>query len=130
MGDIFLTGDQGQSTDQPGSPALQSIPNLDGTAQGLYSTVDALVNTVRALAGQGPDPNNASRGSSKTAPKNNQKNNQKDNQKNTARFIEKSRTTQQVTVKDTSSGATLTYTQITQLVMQDTVTGETWQWNL
>jgi hypothetical protein len=45
-------------------------------------------------------------------------------------FVEVSRRTKEVTVKDDVSGATLTYTQITQLILQDTHTGEFWKWNL
>jgi len=127
MADVFLTGGVGQSTNQPGSPALQSIPELDGTQDGLTATVAALVQTVRALAGQSPAQNNT-RG--QNGPKPNPKKDDQKPKQNTGRFIETNRQTNSVTVSDPSSGASVTFKQITQLTMQDTVTRETWTWNL
>jgi hypothetical protein len=136
---IFLTGDQGQSTDQPAAPQLPAIPAYDGTPEGLASTMSALVETTRRLAGQIPFPNNENQGGGRNSfqsPKqqfSNKPNPQdkKPQQKGqTGRFTEQSRTKSTVTVKDSNSGATLTYQQITGLVMKDNVTGETWEWKL
>lgn len=128
MSSVFLTGTAGQSTDQPGAPTLPAIPDLDGSDQGLQSTVQALVDNVRTLSNQIPGNNNTVNQSSGTTTK--QQTNAQKKQSQIARFTELSRQTQQVTVTDPSSGASLTYTQITQLVMQDNVTKELWTWNL
>jgi hypothetical protein len=116
---IFLTGSQGQGTDQPTTPTLMAVPEVDGTSQGLENTVAALVYNVRQLSGQKPDTGSNS-ASTKKQPTKGQ----------TGRFVEISRATQSVTVSDPTSGASVTFEQITQLVMQDTVTGEQWTWNL
>lgn len=122
MGDIFLTGTQNQSTNQPSAPVLQGIPELDGTSQGLENTVAALINNVRALSGQvSTNANNLSPQQSST---------QSSKKTKLGSFVEISRQTQSVTITDPNSGASVTFKQITQLVLQDTVTQETWTWNL
>lgn len=108
------------ASSQPSSPALEAIPDL--TPDNMFHTVNALVQTVRHLSGQTPEPSNKSVPGSKSSGAN-----KKDKK---VRFSEQSRQTEDVTVTDSDSGATLTYTQITKLVMQDSVTGETWTWTL
>lgn len=125
MASSFLTGTPGQGTGQPDAPALPAIPDLDGTAAGLNSTVQALADTVRILSGQNPSPNNLQGLKVKS-----NKSNKKKDPNNSARFVEKSRQTKSVTVSDPVSGASVTFNQITQLVMQDTITQELWTWNL
>jgi len=136
---IFLTGDQGQSTDQPAAPQLPAIPTYDGTPEGMASTMNALVEVTRRLAGQVPSPNNENQGggrpvfqSPKQQPSNTPNPQDKKTQPKgqTGRFTEQSRTKSSVTVKDSNSGASLTYQQITGLVMKDNVTGELWEWKL
>lgn len=122
MGDIFLTGSQGQATSSVAAvaaPTLISIPDYDGTQQGLINVVQALVNNVRQLGGQQPDPQNSSSTSSNPSKK-----------KGQGRFQEINRKTEKVTITDPDSGASLTYNQITLLTLQDTVTKEQWTWQL
>jgi hypothetical protein len=134
MGDLFLTGTQGQATDQPAAPTLMQIPAPDGTQAGTEAALTALTNNVNALSGVGPRNSNADiqpflspgKGPSKT--QQNSKDNKKKNQ-NSARFIEVSRQTKETTITDPNSGASVTFTDITQLIMQDTVTKEQWVWN-
>jgi hypothetical protein len=130
MADIFLTGDQGQSTDQPGAPLVPSIPALDGTQAGLEATVSIMATAVRLLAGQIPRTNNTGGGGVKTQQGKNPQDQKPKPKAPVPRFIEFSRRTEKVTVTDPVSGAFLTYNQITNLVMQDTVTKETWDWKL
>src|SRR5579863_8869061 len=121
MATEFLTGTQNLGTEQPGSPSVQSIPSLDGTQQGMTDTVNALVNTVRALAGHQPAPNNKSQPGTK--------NDQQKKKNNRARFSELSRTTQTVKISNPDDPTQFVMVkQITKLVMQDNVTKETWEW--
>jgi hypothetical protein len=99
----------------------------------MVDTVNALTETVRRLAGHVPGVNNKSNPTTDSAsgrgPGSKTQKTKKPNP-TAGRFTEVSRATQQVIVRDTASGASLIYTQITKLVMQDTVTGEKWEWNL
>jgi hypothetical protein len=113
------------ASSQPSSPSLEAIPDL--TPDNMYATVNALVQTVRHLSGQTPEPSR-SNPVSKSGSSNKTANATKKDKK--VRFSEQSRQTEDVTITDRDSGATLTYTQITKLVMQDSVTGETWTWTL
>ena len=137
MTDIFLIGRAGPGTNQPGPPSLPTVPQFDGTDQGLKTTVDRLVDTVNKLTGNYHKSGNNTGGAklktnpSKKGPgKNTEKKAKEDKSKDKQRFTELSRNTENVTVTDPVSGASLTYQQITKLTMQDTVTGEIWEWNL
>jgi len=114
MAEVFLTGTQNQGTDQPAAPTLTPIPTPDGTLQGMENIVQALTQNARALSGQLPAYSNSNSKKNATA----------------GRWVELSRQTKEVTITDQDSGASVTFEQITQLVMQDTVTKEKWTWNL
>lgn len=122
----FLSGDQGQSTDQPAAPFLPAIPVYDGTTDGLTATMGALIDAVNRLTGNGPPTNNIIR----PQPGTTKPTNQKKEKGKPGRFTEVSRQKTPITVTDPNSGASLTYNQITKLTMKDNVTGETWEWRL
>jgi hypothetical protein len=114
-------------TTQPSGPSLQAIPELQNSQEGMYNTVSALVQTVRALAGQTPKQSN--RSTPKTP--NQQKPQDQPKKDNTGRWTEAVRVTS--TVKITNPNDNTQYVmvkQITQLIMIDSVTGETWTWKL
>lgn len=113
---------------QPSGPSLQAIPELQQSVDGMYNTVSALVQTVRALAGQ--TPKQASAPSRKSTP-NTPKTQQTQKKEQTGRWTEVSRVTS--TVKITNPDDSTQYVmvkQITQLIMADSVTGEQWVWTL
>jgi hypothetical protein len=116
------------SQNQPSGPSLQAIPELEQSMDGMYSTVSALVQTVRALAGQTPRQSSGARPAQKS---NTSKTQQTQKKENTGRFTEQSRVTS--TVKITNPQDDTQYVmvkQITQLIMVDNVTGEQWVWTL
>lgn len=136
MTDIFLTGRGNLGVDQPAPPGVPAVPQYDGTDQGLTATVNRLVDVVNRITGNVPKKTNTNGPGIKTNPnkksgpgKNTQDKKDQD-KKDKPRFTELTRNTETVTVTDPVSGATLTYQQITKLVMQDSVTGEQWEWNL
>ena len=113
---------------QPQGPSLQAIPELQNSMEGLYSTVSALVQNVRGLSGQTPRQSSPPR---KNSSSNTPKTQQIPKKENTGRFTEAVRVTQ--TVKITNPQDNTQYVmvkQITQLIMQDNVTGEQWVWKL
>ena len=124
----YLTGDQGQSTEQAGGaqptvPTSPSLPALDGTQQGMDAAVFALLQAVGQLQDQqritDVNVHNLTEQGGAGGTK-----------KKVGKYTEISRSTEDVTVTDPNTGATLTYTQITQLVMRDTETNELWTWKL
>jgi hypothetical protein len=123
----FLTGDQGQSTDQPLAPLIPAVPVYDGTPEGLVATVGAMVEAVNRLTGNGPPDNNTDPNKSFSF-KVKQQSKKDAKKKNKQRFVEVARSLKEVTVTDPNSGASVTYEDIVKLTMQDTVTGETWEW--
>jgi hypothetical protein len=130
MSDIFLTGDAGQSTNQPGAPSLPAIPSLDGTSQGMEAAVGALVHVTRQLAGQQPAQNSTARPGS-PAGSNAPKSNISDPKSNKARWEELSRTNNTVKISNPDDTTQFVMVkQITKLVMKDNVTGEQWVWTL
>jgi hypothetical protein len=113
---------------QPSGPALQAIPELQQSMEGMYNTVAALVQVVRGLSGQTPKQSSAIPKGSKA---NTSKTQQTQKKENTGRWSEASRVTS--TVKITNPNDDTQYVmvnQITQLIMVDSVTGEQWVWNL
>lgn len=125
----FLSGDQGQSTDQPAAPFMPAIPVYDGTTDGLTATMAALTDAVNRLTGNGPPPNNSRGNVSLFKTKQDPNTKKKQDKGKLGRFIEVSRTKTPTTVTDPNSGASVTFNQITQLKFRDNVTGETWEWN-
>jgi len=113
-------------TTQPSGPALQAIPDMERSIESLYNTVAALVQNVRHLSGQSPAP-------PKTPPKPNAPKPQQEKSKKQAngRFSEVTRATQTVKIENPQDSTQYVMVkQITRLVLQDNVTGETWEWTL
>jgi len=121
MAGLFLTGTQAVGTDQPSAPTIPAVPQWDGSAAGLQNILNQITQALNQLTNNRPHPPVPS------GPGSNQNQQQK---QNVGRFKEVGRDTQKVTIKDPNSDATLTYVQITNLTMKDTVTGELWTWSL
>lgn len=130
MADIFLTGNQGQSTNQPAGPSIAAIPSWDGSAEGLGGTINALVDAVRQLSGQIPASGADPIGGAKFgAPGNIKTGGAKDDK--VQKFTEINRTTKNVKITNPEDDTQFVIVQqITSLTMQDNVTKEKWIWKL
>jgi len=104
-----------QPKTQPQPVNLPSVsPVTNPTPGNLQNAVNQLRTIVNYISGrQGPrGPQGASNAPSKPA-----------------RWQEFHRTEEPVTITDPTSGASVTFSRINQLVMHDQVTGESWTWN-
>jgi hypothetical protein len=142
MTDIFLTGTQGQSTDQPAGPTIPAIPTYDG--QNLDGVIEALTGAVRQLSGHVPRPNNEARANEFLSGMKDASNNKdkkdgktkspptpKDKDTKEQRFSEIERVTQDVKITNPQDKTQyVIVTQIVELTMQDNVTKEKWYWKL
>jgi hypothetical protein len=134
--DIFLTGTQGQSTDQPAGPSIPAIPSWDGQIDSLPGIMDALTGAVRQLSGHFPAQNNTGPSSAAypgggKVPSSAQLNNTKDDNKKKPQYTEVNRQTKDVKITNPDDATQyVIVTQIVALTMQDNVTKEQWIWKL
>ena len=103
---------------QPHPINLPAIPPVTNPSlQVLANAVNAIRTVVMYLSGQQPTQG----GGRIESPKN--------KEPKPTRWIEASRRTEDVTITDPNSGASITFTRINQLTMHDHITGEAWTWN-
>jgi len=107
MVDLFLTGDVGQSTASP-TARTPTVPNWDGSMAGLQRVMDAVVNTINNI-------NRVGGGGS---------------QQSALNFVEVSRSSETVSIKDDSGNSVGSYQQITFLRFRDAKTGSVLTWSL
>ncbi len=134
MADIFLTGTQNLGTDQP-EISVPTIPPWDGTAAGTGAVLEAMTAAIQVLSNQLPQANNLDTGAGgkfgfklKQDKKNNQTR-KKGGQK--PRWVEVARTTKDKKIYSSQDPTVFVKVrEIITLTMQDTVTGEQWEWHL
>jgi hypothetical protein len=107
MVDLFLTGDVGQSTASP-TARTPTVPNWDGSMAGLQRVMDAVVNTINNINRGGGGGGGAQQ----------------------LNFVEVSRSSETVSIKDDSGNSVGSYQQITFLRFRDAKTGSVLTWSL